>query len=209
MANDKSVLKVNRRTLLTLASSALLAPPAMASIFDPTPQEQQASLAALKTPGHALLVRHALAPGHNDPAGLDLSQCHTQRNLDDAGRAQAVEMGAWLRAQGVTPSMVYSSQWCRCMDTARLMGFEPIVPEVSLNSIADMPGTEASKLRRLRRFLGALSSAPGPALLMTHSTIATHMIGGLLGSGEGAVVRLGADGAATSIGRVLFGMERV
>lgn len=181
----------------------------MASLFDPTPQEQTAALAALQTPGHALLVRHALAPGHNDPAGFDLSQCHRQRNLDATGRAQAVRMGEWLRAQGVTPSIVYSSQWCRCMDTARLMGFEPIVPEISLNSIADMPGTEASKLRKLRRFLSTLSSGTGPAMLMTHSTIASHMIGGLLGSGEGAVVRLSADGSATSVGRILFGMGRV
>lgn len=199
-----------RRILLAAAGGALLAGPARAaSLFAPTPAEQRASIAALKTPGHALLLRHALAPGHNDPVDFDLSQCRTQRNLDDVGRAQAVRIGAWMRAQAIVPSVVYSSQWCRCIDTAELMGFEPIVPEVALNSIADMPGTEASKLRKLRRFVARIAAQPGPAVMVTHSTIATHMIGGLLGSGEGAVVRMNPDGTVVSIGRILFGMERM
>ena len=197
-----------RRAAL-IGGALLLARPALAGIFDPTPQEQDAAIATLKTPGHALLLRHALAPGHNDPADFRLRDCGTQRNLDAAGRAQAVAIGAWLRARDVSPSTVYSSQWCRCLETAKLMGFRPIVEEVSLNSIADMPGTEASKLAKLRRFVGGLAGRPGPAILVTHSTIATHMMGGLLGSGEAAVIRIGRDGSAASIGRVLFGMERV
>jgi len=210
MANDKSVLKVNRRIFLTLASSALIARQAgAASLFAPTVQEQQASIAALRTPGHALLLRHALAPGHNDPADFSLSECRTQRNLDDEGRAQAVSIGNWLRAQGVVPSVVYSSQWCRCIDTAKLMAFEPVVPEVAPNSIADMPGTEASKLRKLHRFVARVAGQPGPAIMVTHSTIGTHVIGGWLGSGEGSVIRMNPDGTAVSIGRVLFGMDRV
>ncbi len=200
-------MTLTRRTIL--AAPALLATPAFAGFFDPTPAEQDQAIATLKTPGHALLLRHTLAPGHNDPADFDLSECQTQRNLDDVGRAQAVRVGDWLRDKGVMPSTVYSSQWCRCMDTARLMGFAPIVPEVSLNSIADMPGTEAEKLRKLRRFVGSLVSKPGPAILVTHSTIASHLIGGLLGSGEGSVIAIAADGSAKSLGRVLFGMERV
>jgi len=199
---------ITRRTILTGASAALFAQPALAGLFDPSPAEQDATIATLKTPGHALLLRHTLAPGHNDPSGFQLRACQTQRNLDDVGRAQAVEVGNWLRAKGVAPTTVYSSQWCRCLDTADLMGFEPIVEEVSLNSIADMPGTEAAKVARLRRFIAGLMTRPGPVILVTHSTIATHVMGGLLGSGEGAVIRIAADGTASSVGRVLFGMER-
>jgi len=199
---------LTRRTVLA-AGAALMAPPVLAGIFDPTPQEQLASLAMLNTPGHALLLRHTLAPGHGDPADFSLRECQTQRNLDDVGREQAVKVGAWLRDKGVAPRTVYSSQWCRCLETARLMGFKPIVEEVSLNSIADMPGPEAQKLRKLRRFIGKLATQPGPAILVTHSTIGTHLIGGLLGSGEASVIRMESDGSTTSIGRVLFGMERV
>jgi len=211
MSDHADVSKLTRRSLIVGGTAAALLPAEAraASLFDPTPEEQAASIARLKTPGHALLLRHALAPGHNDPADLNLSNCQTQRNLDDVGRAQAVSIGNWLRAQGVTPSVVYSSQWCRCMDTATLMGFEPVVPEIALNSIADMPGSEASKLRKLRRFVQQVNARPGPAIMVTHSTIATHMIGGLLGSGEGSVIRMNADGTAVSTGRVLFDMERV
>ena len=199
--------RITRRTIL--AGATLLATPSLAGLFDSTPEEQARLIEVLKTPGHALLLRHALAPGHNDPPDFSLSECQTQRNLDDVGRAQAVHIGEWLRQQGVAPATVYSSQWCRCMDTADLMGFEPVVPEVSLNSIADMPGTEAEKLRKLRRFTRKLATRPGPAILVTHSTIAAHLIGGLLGSGEGSVIKLAADGSTVSLGRVLFGLERV
>ena len=200
--------RLTRRTVLA-GGIALAAPAWAASLFDPTPAEQDAALALLNTPGHALLLRHTLAPGHGDPADFSLRECQTQRNLDDVGREQAVKVGAWLRGKGIIPTTVYSSQWCRCLDTANLMGFKPIVEEVSLNSIADMPGTEASKLRKLRRFIGTLAAKPGPAILVTHSTIGTHLIGGLLGSGEGAVIRMQPDGSTVSVGRILFGMERV
>ena len=199
---------LNRRTFIA-GTAAVAASPAIAGMFDPTAEEQAASIAALKTPGHVLLLRHTLAPGHNDPADFSLRECQTQRNLDDVGREQAVKVGDWLRDRDVKPVTVYSSQWCRCLDTAKLMGFRPIVEEVSLNSISDMPGTEAEKLRKLRRFTGSLAGKPGSPVLVTHSTIGTHLIGGLLGSGEGAVIRPAPDGSVALVGRVLFGMERV
>jgi len=199
---------LTRRTALAATTAIMVAAPARANLFDPTGAEQDQFIETLKTPGHALLLRHTLAPGHNDPADFRIGECQTQRNLDDVGRAQAVAVGEWLRARDVSPSTLYSSQWCRCLDTARLMDMGPVVEEISLNSIADMPGTEAEKLRKLRRFTATLSTRPGPAILVTHSTIATHLIGGLLGSGEGSVIRVGEDGSTTSIGRVLFGMAR-
>ena len=201
-------MSLSRRSLLA-GGIVLVTAPADAGMFDPTPQEQERFIETLKTPGHALLLRHALAPGHNDPGGFDLDACQTQRNLDDVGRAQATAIGDWLRARDVAPSAVYSSQWCRCLDTARLLGFEPVMPDRALNSISDMPGTESAKMGRLRRFVGAVATRPGPAILVTHSNVSSRLMGGLIGSGEGVVLRVQADGSAAMIGRVLFGMERM
>ena len=40
----------------------------------------------LKDGQHVLLMRHADAPGYGDPAGYDIGQCPTQRNLGDYGK---------------------------------------------------------------------------------------------------------------------------
>ena len=52
--------------------------------------------------GGVLLVRHASTePGLGDPPGFVLSQCQTQRNLSEAGRAQARALGAWFARHGL------------------------------------------------------------------------------------------------------------
>ena len=71
-------------------------------------------------------MRHAIAPGSGDPSGFALKACNTQRNLDAQGRAQSTHIGTALAgafsANGVVMrSSVYSSQWCRCLETARLV----------------------------------------------------------------------------------------
>lgn len=57
----------------------------------------------LKQPGHAVLMRHANAPGvGEDPPGIDLKNCKLQRNLDDTGKNQARVAGDTLRQHGIT-----------------------------------------------------------------------------------------------------------
>ena len=65
---------------------------------------------ALKQPGAIAIMRHALAPGTGDPTGFTLGDCTTQRNLNDAGRAQARRTGDALRARGIGFETVLTSQ---------------------------------------------------------------------------------------------------
>ncbi len=76
---------------------------------------------AIRDPDAILLMRHALAPGTGDPAGFDLAECGTQRNLDERGREQARSIGAALKERGVDSDAVWTSQWCRCRETAKLL----------------------------------------------------------------------------------------
>ncbi|MEE3088581.1 MAG: histidine phosphatase family protein, partial [Actinomycetota bacterium] len=71
--------------------------------------------------GMVILYRHALAPGGGDPPEFDVNDCSTQRNLSDAGRRQARDMGAALRQNKVDVRRVLSSPWCRSRETAELM----------------------------------------------------------------------------------------
>jgi len=69
--------EASRRRLLSLVLPALLPSRLAVAADDPW--------AALRTPGHVALIRHALAPGNFDPAGFRLDDCSTQRNLSAEG----------------------------------------------------------------------------------------------------------------------------
>jgi broad specificity phosphatase PhoE len=72
--------------------------------------------------GDVLIMRHALAPGGGDPPGFLVGNCSTQRNLGAAGIEQATGIGEKLAASAVRlGKTVYTSQWCRCRDSARLI----------------------------------------------------------------------------------------
>ena len=88
----------------------------------------------LKDGGYILMIRHALAPGTGDPVNFKIGDCSTQRNLDDRGRAQARSIGERLRSSGIAKARVYSSQWCRCLETAELINLGSATPLPALNS---------------------------------------------------------------------------
>lgn len=89
----------------------------------------------LRSGGHVLLIRHADAPGTFDPPGFELGDCATQRNLSAKGREQAKRIGEQLADEKVPVGTVFSSQWCRCVDTATLaFGAYKVMTRAELNS---------------------------------------------------------------------------
>jgi phosphohistidine phosphatase SixA len=159
-----------------------------AKVQDAAPWSQ-----ALAQPHTHLIVRHALAPGTGDPADFDLNQCATQRNLDERGREQARATGAFLSAQGLAWDGVYSSQWCRCMDTARLMGQGEVTPLPALNSLWTEP--QSVKTQRTQELKAMLAARPAEdtLLLVTHYANILALTGQTVASGQGLVIRLVGD----------------
>jgi broad specificity phosphatase PhoE len=155
--------------------------------------------AALKTDGHAALVRHADAPGFGDPPGFRLDDCSTQRTLSGEGRDQARALGARFREHGIRSAVVYSSQWCRCMETARLLGLGAVTAFPGLNSFFDKRSLEARRTAEVKALL--LGARGGPLVLVTHQVNIRALTGEAVGSGEIVVVRY--DGGTISvIGRI-------
>src|SRR5215207_7789209 len=90
------------------------------------PADASVAWEALRKCGHVALMRHSDAPGGaGDPVGFKLDDCSTQRNLSGRGRADAVAIGAQIRANGVSFTRIISSPWCRCVETAKLMDLGP------------------------------------------------------------------------------------
>lgn len=159
-------------------------------------------LSLLKQDGVVALMRHALAPGTGDPAGFELGECSTQRNLDDQGRAQARRTGQMLRDAGVTFDHVWTSQWCRARDTAELLDMGEVVEKPPLNSFFAGRGDRAHQTAETRRLIEALPES-ARLLIVSHQVNITALTGTSVRSGEIIVTHRTDDGLAP-VGRIVF-----
>ena len=161
-------------------------------------------VAQMQSGNAVLMIRHALAPGIGDPEEFDINDCSTQRNLDEAGREQAKSIGRWLRDHGIKNVKLFSSQWCRCMDTARLMGIGEVTPLPALNSFFESPQDREPNLSALRQFIQN-ESKPGELIIMvTHQVTISGITGNWTDSGHGKLVRPGNDGKIKLLGELDF-----
>ncbi|MGQ9365488.1 histidine phosphatase family protein [Azospirillum sp. ST 5-10] len=155
--------------------------------------------------GSVVLMRHAEAPGIGDPPGFRLGDCATQRNLDDGGRAQARRMGDRLRDLGIREARVLSSQWCRCLETARLLRLGPVTEEPALNSFFGRSGEREATVAAVRRLLAALPGDGTPVVLVTHQVTITALTGLYPAFGEAILLRADGTGEPPVLGRVTAG----
>ncbi len=145
------------------------------------------------------MMRHALAPGTGDPPQFRLGDCSTQRNLSDKGRDQARRTGDRFRANGIATARILSSGWCRCQETARLLGLGNVETLPSLNSFFEAVERRAAETRGLSTWLQANKPA-GPVVLVTHQVNISALTGRYTSSGEMVVVRWSADGKFEVLG---------
>jgi len=136
-----------------------------------------------------LIMRHALAPGVGDPVGFVLEDCNTQRNLNDVGRSQSLAWGKYIREQYSGSIEVYSSQWCRCLETARLMMLDEVEPLPILNSFFAGQGDRIEQTQSLLQMFSQ-QSVTQPTLLVTHQVNFTALTQVYPSSAEAAILSL-------------------
>jgi len=141
---------------------------------------------ALREGGHAVLIRHAIAPGGGDPPGFKLGDCGTQRNLSEAGRAQARTIGSAFRSAGVQVDRVLSSRWCRGLETAEQLGLGRVEPFEPLDSFFSYPERGPEALAGMGRFLSTIGRST--VIMVTHQVNITGFTGVYPASGEAVVV---------------------
>src|SRR5829696_376191 len=155
----------------------------VALIVAVTPAAADASAAweALRKGGYVALMRHADAPGGaGDPAGFKLDDCSMQRNLSERGRAEAVAMGAQIRANGISFTRIVSSPWCRCVETAKLMDLGPVDIEPAFSNAFVL----RDRRDELRRDASAILSTWTDGTLVTHGANIQALSGVSPTSGE-------------------------
>ena len=156
---------------------------------------------ALKSGDHLVLVRHALASGYGDPDNFDLESCETQRNLNNKGRYQSRKIGNLFREHGIGGAAIYSSQWCRCADTARLLELGKVSELPSLNSFFGRFERKQTQTKEAMQWIKN-ASLDIPTVLVSHQVNITALTGYSPSSGEIVFVRRSTDGSISVIGSI-------
>ena len=144
---------------------------------------------ARKPYGNVIFLRHALAPGFDakgEPDKFNIDDCSTQRNLNSVGIDQAIELGKIFLETGLKFQKIFSSQWCRCMETARLLKLGKVYPELSLNSGFRGIYKKEISLAKLSKLLDELKIKDGLFMMVTHYGTISAVTGIVVDSG-GAV----------------------
>lgn len=119
---------------------------------------------------NVIFMRHALAPGYGDPAKFDILDCRTQRNLDANGRRQASKIGQILARSDITIDVILSSRWCRCTETAALLGLGSFTTFDGLNSFFNGYVNKEKTLQLLTDYIKKLPPDK-TVLLVTHQVV--------------------------------------
>ena len=131
---------------------------------------------------NVLLMRHAIAPGFGDPEKFDINQCNTQRNLDEVGQNQAKLLGLKLKLSGLIFDKIYSSYWCRCLETAQLLNLGVVEGFVVLNSFFQSHADRNQTLQALQIKFDDLDQKK-VTLMVTHQVVIQAVTGISVASG--------------------------
>ncbi len=156
----------------------------------------------MRSGAYIALMRHALAPGTGDPPRFTLEDCSTQRNLSEEGRVQAAQTGALFERNGIAKAEVYSSRWCRCLETARLLNLGPVQQLPALDSFFQDRRKEEPQTRALLDWLSSRNLSR-PIVLVTHQVNITALTGIFPQSGEIVVIRVDKDNRIEVVGRLI------
>jgi len=155
--------------------------------------DDEALIAALRAGGHTIYFRHAetdwsqqdhvFQPG--DWKSCDGSKV---RQLADIGRATAKRVGEALRALKIPVDRVLSSEYCRAVETAKLMDVAPVETTLDIMNMraAELVGGRAQVIARARAVLATPPPAGTNVVITAHGNLsraATGVYPGEAGAG--------------------------
>ncbi len=138
----------------------------------------------LEDGGKLIFIRHAYAPGNGDPAGFNLNDCSTQRNLSNDGRKQAQRIGEFFNKNKIEIDKVLSSEWCRCKETAKI-AFKNYSTNSFLNSFysSKFSKNKDTQVKAFNYYIKNLKSKKN-LILVTHYVFISEVLNYGPSSGE-------------------------
>ena len=138
----------------------------------------------LKKNNNIIFIRHSLAPGTGDPENISLKDCKTQRNLNNEGVKQSKKIGNFFKKNNIKVEYVFSSEWCRCKDTA-FYAFNNYKTFNALNSFYSKKfyKNKNKQIKKLKKFIRNWDNNSN-LILVTHYVVISEILGIAAGSGE-------------------------
>ena len=134
--------------------------------------------------GKLIFIRHAYAPGSGDPDNFDLSNCDSQRNLNQEGIDQAMAINKFFLKNSMDNNLVLSSEWCRCKQTAKY-AFKNYKTKSFLNSFFSQKfaHTKDKQIKDLKEFIKKWNGK-GNLIFVTHYVVILEVLHLSVSSGE-------------------------
>ena len=134
--------------------------------------------------GKLIFIRHAYAPGAGDPDNFDISNCASQRNLNEEGVEQAKKIGKFFLEKNIMIDKILSSEWCRCKQTAKY-AFKNYETKSFLNSFFSQKFSH-NKDKQMKELKGYIINWDGKKnlILVTHYVVISEILNMSTSSGE-------------------------
>ena len=138
----------------------------------------------LQQGGKLIFIRHAYAPGGGDPDNFIINDCSTQRNLNDKGKDQSKKIGNFFRENNILLENIYSSEWCRCKETA-LIAFKNFEKKSFLNSFFSekFAKNKNNQIKELKKFIKDWNGKQN-LVFVTHYVVISEILNYASSSGE-------------------------
>lgn len=186
-----------RRRLFSAIGLCLLIASPVSGVADASQEMSGSELVeALRDGGYNIYFRHAETDwGLNDrveKAG-DWTSCDpdAMRQLSDTGRGTARRLGDAMRALGIPVGRVLSSEYCRAVETARLMELGP--PETTRDIMnmraAAFVGGRQAVIRRAQRVLSTPPGAGTNTVIVGHGNLMRAATDAYPGEGGSGIYR--------------------
>ena len=126
------------------------------------------------------------------------------RQLSDEGREQARIVGEAMRALSVPVGDVYSSPYCRCVQTAEGMAVGEVQTTTDVMNLraASFVGGREAVVERARQRLSTPPAAGTNTVYVAHGNVGVNATTVYPGEGEGLVFRPLGEGGFEFVGRL-------
>lgn len=162
--------------------SRILACTCLGLLFAALPEQAASAdpglLDALRRGGYVIYFRHAPTEWSQQDRVQTLADCAScdpqkMRQLSAAGRALARQIGTAIRKLGIPVGQVFASEYCRTVETARLLGLGTVITtrDVINTRVADYVGGREALARRVRARLVEPPATGTNTVIVAHGNV--------------------------------------
>ena len=134
--------------------------------------------------GKLIFIRHAYVQGGGDPDNFDISNCASQRNLNEDGIEQSKRIGIFFLEKNIMIDKILSSEWCKCKQTAKY-AFKNYETKSFLNSFFSQKfaDNKDKQIKELKEYIKKWNGKSN-LIFVTHYVVILETLNISVSSGE-------------------------